>query len=131
MRQTSLHKKFIFNSKIDQDWLYSLYEDDYSYIIEVFANSLQTIKEEASVVSAAFEADDVTKLKKATHKLKPLFGFTGLLEHQEIVGRFENACLNSNTANNLTLQYIELTNHINEGKTIIQEEYNRLSAFIA
>lgn len=131
MSQASAHKKFIFNSKIDQDWLYSLYENDYAYIAEVFANSLDAIKEEAPMVTSAFEANDIDSLKKATHKLKPVFGFAGLLDHQDMVSRFEHACMNSNTVSNLTMHYIELTGTITEGKGILQDEYKRLTAFIA
>jgi hypothetical protein len=131
MSQASVHKKFIFNSKIDGNWLFSLYEDDYAYIIEVFVNSLDTIKEEAASLSTAYEADDISTLRKATHKLKPVFGFSGLLDHQDQVSRFEHACMNKTSVANLTMQYIELTDVIHEGKAIIQEEYNRLKAFTA
>ena len=131
MNRVTAHKKFIFNSKIDQRWLYSLYEDDYTYIAEVFNNSLDTLKEELPSFSGAFESNDISALKRATHKLKPLFGFAGLLHHQEQMGRFENACSNVSNVENLTMQYIEVIEIVNEGKNIIQEECKRLSDFIA
>lgn len=131
MNSVPTHKKFIFNNKIDQTWLHSLYEYDYSYIAEVFNSSLDTLKEESPAFAAAFEANDMSALKKVAHKLKPVFGFSGLLDHQDQLANFENACRNSPTINNITVQYIETVNAIKEGKDIIQEDYNRLTAFIS
>jgi hypothetical protein len=129
MNQASVHKKFIFNEKIDQDYLYSLYEEDYHYIAEVFSSSLECFNEELQSFSNAFESSDIPALKKAAHKLKPLFGFTGLLHQQEMMARFEHACMTASNAGNLTMQYIELMEVIKEGKNILQEDYNRLTVF--
>lgn len=129
MNRHFVHKKFIFNAKIDQDYLHSLYEEDYAYVAEVFSGSLETLNEELQYFISAFECSDIPSLKKATHKLKPLFGFTGLLDHQEMMARFENACMNATNTGNLTMQYIELMDLIKEGKNILKDEYNRLTAF--
>jgi hypothetical protein len=129
MNKTTIRKKFIFNEKIDSAWLFSLYEDDYEYIAEVFNSSLDSFKEDLPAFTGAFETSDITTLKKSAHKIKPVFGFAGLLHHQEMMGRFENACLNASNTSNLTMHYIELLELIQEGKNIIQEEYNRLTAF--
>src|SRR4051794_40372312 len=108
MNKTTVHKKFIFNQKIDHNWLFSLYEDDYAYITEVFSNSLDSLKEDLPSFTSAFETADIPALKRMTHKLKPVFGFAGLLQHQEMMKRFESACRNASDTSNLTLQYIEL-----------------------
>lgn len=131
MNPIQIHKKFIFNSKIDQDWLYSLYEYDYHYILEVFSSSLETLKEELPVLSNAFEANDLEILRRSIHKIKPVFGFVGLNDHQEMCARFENACSSAHNTSNLTMQYIELVELTNEAKAILQEEYNRLTEFTA
>lgn len=123
------HKRFKFNEKIDQDWLYSLYEDDYAYIAEVFNSGIESFREDLPLLTAAFESSDIHGLKRAAHKLKPVFGFAGLLQHQEMMARFENACANATGTSNLTMQYIELMEVISEGKAILQEDYNRLTAF--
>ena len=44
MNGTNGHKKFKFNEKIDEDWLYSLYEDDYTYIAEVFNSGIESFR---------------------------------------------------------------------------------------
>ena len=42
MNRTNGHKKFKFNEKIDENWLHSLYEDDYAYIAEVFNSGIES-----------------------------------------------------------------------------------------
>ena len=131
MNPAYVHKKFIFNEKIDEDYIYILYEHDYAYIAEVFNSSLETLKEETGHFSSAYESSDITALKKATHKIKPLFGFTGLLHHQEMIARFEHLCENASNTSNVTMQYMELTELIKEGRKILKEDCNRLTEFIA
>lgn len=131
MNPAYVHKKFIFNEKIDEDYIYSLYEYDYAYIAEVFNSSLETLKEETGHFSSAYESSDITSLKKATHKIKPLFGFTGLLHHQEMIARFEHLCENASNTSSVTMQYMELTDLIKEGRKILKEDCNRLTEFIS
>jgi len=129
MTNQDFSKRFIFNEKIDQDYIYSLYEADYAYIAEVFNSCLETLNEELQSFNSAFESSDIPALKRGAHKLKPLFGFTGLLTHQEMMARFEHTCMNATNAGNLTVHFIELMEVMKEGKNILQEDYNRLTAF--
>jgi len=131
MDQAQVHKNFIFNPKIDEGWLHGMYEYDYAYILEVFGNGLDTIREEMPGLCYAFESDDVNALAKSVHKLKPIFGFAALLDHQELAARFENSCASANNTANLTMQYIELIETINDAKGILQAECKKLKAFIA
>ena len=131
MNRTSVHNKFIFNEKIDSDYLFSLYENDYAYIAEVFATSLETLKEESRHFTTSYESSDIPALKKATHKIKPLFGFTGLMHHQEMMSRFEHLCESTVNMSNLTMPYMEVTELLKEGKNILKEDYNRLTEFIS
>lgn len=131
MSSPLVHKKFIFNEKIDGEYLFSLYEYDYPYIAEVFGSSLESLKEESGHFFSAFESANISDLKKAAHKIKPIFGFTGLLNHQEQLARFEHLCENTSNVSNITLQYMELIETMKEGKNIIKDDYNRLTAFIA
>lgn len=131
MSSASVHNKFIFNEKIDSDYLFSLYDADYPYIAEVFCSSHESLKEELGALVSAYESSNITDLKKAAHKMKPIFGFAGLLDHQEQVGRFEHLCENASAVSNITMQYMEIIEVLKEGKTIIKEDYNRLTEFIA
>ena len=129
MNRTNGHKKFKFNEKIDENWLHSLYEDDYAYIAEVFNSGIESFREDLPALTTAFESSDIQALKRSTHKLKPVFGYAGLLFHQEMMARFENACANTSDTSNLTMQYIELLDLIRDGKNILMEDYKRLTDF--
>ena len=129
MIRTNGHKKFKFNEKIDENWLHSLYEDDYAYIAEVFNSGIESFREDLPALTTAFESSDIQALKRSTHKLKPVFGYAGLLFHQEMMARFENACANTSDTSNLTLQSIELLDLIRDGKNILMEDYKRLTDF--
>jgi len=131
MREPSVHKKFIFNEKIDSGFLFGLYEDDYDYITEVFGSSLETLNEEFTHFTTAFESSDIPSLKKAAHKIKPILGFTGLTYHEDMVQRFEQLCSNASSASGVTIQYIEVTEVMKEARNIIKDEYNRLTEFIS
>jgi hypothetical protein len=130
MNPAKAHKKFIFNENIDEDHIYSLYEHDYSYIAEVFNSSLEALKEETGHFTSAYESSDIPALKRATHKIKPLFGFTGLLHHQEMMARFEHLCENTSSTSNVTMQYMELIEVIKDGRNILKEDCTRLTEFI-
>lgn len=131
MNPAFVHKKFIFNEKIDEDYMFSLYEYDYAYIAEVFNSSLESLKEETHHFTSAYESSDISTLKKATHKIKPLFGFTGLLHHQEMIARFEHLCETASNTTNVTMQYMEIVEMIKEGKNILKDDCNRLTEFIS
>lgn len=125
------HKKFIFNENIDEDYLFSLYQDDYEYIAEIFNSSLDSLKEETGHLASAFESSDITSLKNVTHKIKPIFGFTGLLHHQEMLTRFEQLCMNASGTSNITIQYMEVNELLKEGRSILKEDFTRLTDFIS
>lgn len=131
MNLAEAHKNFIFNENIDEEHIFSLYEYDYAYIAEVFNSSLESLKEETGHFNSAYESSDITALKRATHKIKPLFGFTGLLHHQEMLARFEHLCENASSTSNITIQYMELTEMIKEGKNILKVDCFRLTEFIS
>ena len=131
MNPAKAYNKFIFNENIDEDHIFSLYELDYAYIAEVFNSSVEALKEENGHFTSAYESSDIPALKKATHKIKPLFGFTGLLHHQEMIARFEHLCESASSTSNITIQYMELIELIKEGRNILKEECNRLTEFIS
>lgn len=131
MNAVGAHKNFIFNKKIDEEYLHSLYEQDYVYIAEVFNTTLESLKEETGHLTTAFESSDIPALKRAAHKIKPLFGFTGLLHHQEMIARFEHLCESASSTSNITMQYMELTEMIKEGRNILKDDCNRLTEFIS
>jgi len=131
MGSETLPKQFIFNEKMDKDTLYGLYTDDFPYIEEIFATTLQHFDADFGAVQLACEQENIEDLKRAVHKIKPTFGFVGLLETQASCKKFEDDCGRATSFSQLTDEYINIKNMLLEAKDIIQSEYLRLKAFNA
>ena len=131
MGSETLPKQFIFNEKMDKDTLYGLYTDDLPYIEEIFGTTLQHFDADFGAVQLAYENGNTEDLKRSVHKIKPTFGFMGLLETQALCKQFEDDCAGISSITDITSQYIHFKNTLLEAKDIIQSEYLRLKAFNA
>ncbi len=131
MNQQSVSKKFVFNDKIDNEFIFNLYENDYTYITEVFTTSLETFDEDLDKVEESYKAGDLQSLSKAIHKMKPVFGFTGLLEHQAKIGEFEKVCHRATNATYIAAEFKGFIALLNDGKSIMEQELHRLTVFTA
>lgn len=131
MMPRNADKKFIFNENIDGDYLYSLYEDDYQYIEEIFATTLLHFDGDLQSLQQAYEAADTTSLKKAIHKIKPTFGFVGMPSLQEICQKFEDICQKAATTDELKAQYLQIVPTLAAGKELIADQHNKLKEYNA
>jgi HPt (histidine-containing phosphotransfer) domain-containing protein len=129
MSGSNFSKKFIFNEKIDSDYLFSLYEDDYQYIEEIFSTTLTHFDSDLQNIQQAFTAGNLSDLKKAIHKIKPTFGFVGLPMVQQTCKEFEDFCQKATSSNELTSEYQQIVVTLAESKELIASEYNKLKEF--
>lgn len=129
MNQPALPKHFIFNEKINVDYLFSLYADDYPYIEEVFLVTLQHFDQDIAFIEAAYAGGSVADLKKGVHKVKPAFGFVGLTDIQQLCADFEDACLKASETEELKSGYKNLMASLEEGKMIVASEFRKLKDF--
>ena len=125
------HNKFVFSQEIDNNFIFSLYEDDYSYIEEVFFNTLKHLDPDFQSIQTAFKAEDLAALKKAVHKIKPSFGFVGLSETQDICQKFEDFCQPGLSMDIVQPRYDQLVAVLNESKKVLSSEYKKLKAYNA
>ncbi len=131
MRSETLPKEFIFNEKIDKDTLYGLYADDFAYIEEMFATTIRHFDADLDALELAYETDQPDDLKRSVHKIKPTFGYTGLLQVEAACKQFEDQCANIHSVKNITKEYLHIKNSLLDARDIIQNEYLRLKAFNA
>ncbi len=129
MNHQDQHKTFIFNEKIDKELLFSLYEDDFSYMEEIFSITRTQLKPDISTLRETFENNDLAGLQKAVHKIKPSFGYIGLPETQELCKQFEEICANSSSVSQLVTQYTLLCTRLEESIHIIESEYEKLKNY--
>jgi HPt (histidine-containing phosphotransfer) domain-containing protein len=129
MGESNFSKKFIFNEKLDSEYLFSLYEDDYQYIEEIFQTTLEHFDEDYNSIRNAYESNNLLELKKAIHKIKPTFGFVGLPFVQHICKEFEDLCQSATGSNELISEYQQIVTTLAESKDLIASEYNKLKEF--
>ncbi len=129
MSNKAEHKTFIFNEKIDKELLISLYEDDFLYMEEIFSITITQLKPDILVLNSAFEAGDLSALKKAVHKIKPSFGFVGMPVTQELCKQFEDDCAAATSIDQVASAYSELCNQLKESVTIIESEHGKFKAY--
>lgn len=129
MTDPFLHKKFIFNDKIDSEFLFSLYEDDFLYIEEIFRTTLYQLNTVIVEIPEAFGNNDVHSLRKIIHKIKPAFGFTGFLNTEQSCKEFEDACTDTMNANDLEGMYYSLWTLLCSTMDIMQKQYDQLKEF--
>lgn len=131
MNTPTLSKIFVFNENIDSEYLFTLYADDFPYVEEVFSITLQHYDQDLEALTIAWDSLSLPDLKKAAHKMKPAFGFLGLLRVQQQCKEFEDRCQEVDDPDELKAPYKELLAALIESKTLIETEYRRLKDFNA
>ena len=131
MMHADFSKKFIFNEKIDGDYLYSLYADDFPYMEEIFGTTLQHFDEDFESLKSAYESGSLIDLKRASHKIKPTFGFVGLTAIQEQVKQFEDLCQKVQHTDELKDDFKQIVATLADSKELLTSEYQKLKAFNA
>ena len=120
---------FSFSPPIDGNYLFDLYAGDYVMIEETFADVLKDYEGFVQVIFSSYQAADIPALKSAVHKIKPLFGFVGLLSVQAKCQDFENACQRA-AFPELVESFNALKIIILEARSIIEKDKTRLTAYI-
>lgn len=131
MTQPGPSKNFTFSEKIDSDYLFSLYADDYPYIEEVYSITLSHFDDDLETIRQAWSAANLSDLKRATHKIKPAMGFAGLTGIQQQCMEFEQLCQKVQSIHPLTETYHQLITTLADSKELIVSEYERLKAYNA
>jgi len=129
MNSYSNDKSFIFNVEINVQSIKDLYGDDYVYIEEVFETVLNEYEMLTNNIISAYTSKDIPALKAAVHKIKPIFGFVGLLMVQQQCQQFENICHSAPSFDSLVNDFGSLKNSLTKSKLLIEEEKKKLELF--
>lgn len=128
MSELTSDKAFLFSEPVDGSYLIELYAGDYVMIEETFSDVLGEYDTLIAKVCEAYQAEDIATLKSTVHKIKPLFGFVGLLSIQSQCLHFEKACEQGNFSA-VTADFTPLKNSLLQAKSIIEKERDRLQAY--
>ena len=129
MMQPPSNKTYVFSEHINVPYLNNLYSGDYEMIEETFSDVVAELPSLLKNIDAAGDARDLSGLKKAIHKVKPLFGFTGLTAIQTQCQEFENACESHPSFDSILPIFSILKEKIIQAQAIIAEEKARLAIF--
>jgi HPt (histidine-containing phosphotransfer) domain-containing protein len=129
MSQPFADRPFVFNEHINAQYIIDLYSGDYGMIEETFTDVLNEYASLLENIDAAYQAEDIGALKKAVHKIKPLFGFAGFISIQSQCLDFEDACEATPSLRLLTTGFTALKNSLLQTRSIIEEEKERLALF--
>lgn len=128
MSELTSDKAFLFNEPIDGRYLTELYAGDYVMIEETFSDVLDEYDTLVAKVCEAYQAEDVATLKSTVHKVKPLFGFVGLLSIQSQCLQFEKGC-EQGSFSAVAADFAPLKSSLLQAKSIIETERDRLRAY--
>jgi hypothetical protein len=95
---------------------------------ETFADVLLVYDDFVEQICSGYYRGDLFSMKGAVHKIKPLFGFVGLLRLEAQCRAFESTCLHVD-ATVLTVEFNQLKENILSIKSLIETEKARLEAF--
>jgi HPt (histidine-containing phosphotransfer) domain-containing protein len=129
MNNLKVSNAFVFNAEIDTNYLNSLYGDDYIYLQEVFDTVLKDYQSLTDNIEYSYTSGNLTALRSAVHKIKPVFGFVGLTIVQQQCQQFEQICGTVSSPDKLAGDFESLKNKIFESKLLIEEEKKRLEIY--
>lgn len=120
---------FAFGEKIDADYIYNMYEDDYPYIETMFKTVLDHFEEDRGSIVTHYQEGQPEALRKAIHKIKPAFGFVGMPVVLELCKNFENKCYLVQSTDELEPEYKELLSALDDAYLVIVNEHQKLMSY--
>lgn len=125
----SPQKTYQFSSHFDHQFLNELYGDDMRSAEEVFHSALIQIDQEVAEAEKLFKVKNFTEVRKIFHRIKPLFGYVGLMEVQDNIQQFEDNCIHFRDFGSLELAFENVKTIVWEAAVKISEEKGKLSDY--
>jgi|SRR5579863_2494643 len=129
MNNLNTSNTFVFNAEIDANYLNSLYGDDFVYLQEVFETVLIDYQSLTDNIEYSYSSGNLSALRSAVHKIKPVFGFVGLTAVQIQCQQFEQICGTVSSPDHLSADFETLKNKIFHSRQLIEEEKKKLEIF--
>ncbi len=120
---------FHFSPQLDAVFLQELYGDDLQQAEAVFESTVQQLRIELPLVESRFHDGDTAGLKKVIHKMKPLFGYTGLNETMQEFASFEQVCAQAETMAEAESGFHHIIATTLEAIRIAENEIRRLKQY--
>jgi hypothetical protein len=129
MYEEEKDNQYVFSEQFDRQFLEELYAGDTESAAEVFQASLVQIVDELKLADQMFADGDIAGVRKIYHKIKPLFGYMGLLSVQDFVQQFEDLCRDSVLKSDIQVAFDNIKEIIRGSLSLAREEQNKLNEF--
>lgn len=116
---------FIFDQRLDVEFLSAIYDNDLEHAEMVFGQYLQSIPQHLESLEEAYAAGDIEAFRQQVHKVKPVFSFVGLTGITEQAASLESQCRNAGHVTELHPLFIAFKNNILEFIPVIRGEWER------
>jgi hypothetical protein len=129
MYEEEKDNQYVFSDHFDRQFLEDLYAGDTEAAAEVFQASLVQIVDEMKLADEKAVEGDVIGVRKIYHKIKPLFGYMGLLSVQDFVQHFEDQCIDSVHMTDIQIAYENIKEIIRGSLSLAREEHHKLNEY--
>jgi HPt (histidine-containing phosphotransfer) domain-containing protein len=122
------NETFVFDNRLDIEYLESIYEGDKDYAAVVFEQFMLSYPEQLAAIDESFAKENFVAYKGHIHKIKATFSFVGLSKLTNLAEIIEKNCGENYDANTLSTLHIDFKNNLNKLIPIIESELKRLQA---
>jgi hypothetical protein len=122
--------QYVYSGRFDSAFLDEMYGGDIQTAAEIFESSLNHLLPVTEESVILYRNGDVEALRKFFHKIKPLYGYVGLLKVQARVQLFEDACSTAANMEELGAGFNELLLLLAESLNIIRQELIRMKMYL-
>jgi HPt (histidine-containing phosphotransfer) domain-containing protein len=120
---------FHYSEGFDVRFLEDLYAGDTIMAEEIFHSSLEQLEESICAADLHVILKDIESLRRIMHRMKPVFGYVGLLFVQELVQQFEDRCDPSRKMEELINAWYYLRQIMCDSMRLAKHECVRLSEY--
>jgi hypothetical protein len=119
---------FVFNPKLDGEFLRSIYEDDKEHAEMVFEKFVQSIGVQLNEIDESYHEGDAENFRKRIHKVKPVLSFVGLTWLTSKAEKIEKGCNGPEDIKALSEIYISFRTELFEMIPIVENDLKKLRA---
>jgi HPt (histidine-containing phosphotransfer) domain-containing protein len=130
MQQSQAKSLFFFQSGLDNELLYELYESDYESTLQAFQIFLDEIDKNIKDLDQAYQQQNVSAFQKIIHRCKPVFSYVGLSELNNTFQLIEDQCNTIGAVDQISPSFNEIVSLIRASSTTIAKERGRLQEFV-
>lgn len=129
MRYEESTDGYEFSASFDRQFLADLYGGDTEAAEDIFGSSITQIQEELRSVEEKAARGDVEGIRRIFHKIKPLFGYMGLLSVQDYVQEFEDRCQQPVSMQDIQIPLENIMDIVQSAISQVRQEHSKLKEF--